>query len=230
MFERRKVAALVAEFLGTGLLTLLFVSALRSQLAIAFFIAITTGLTLALVTFIFGRVSNGYFNPAITIGLWTARQLSTVSMFGYVAVQLLAGWSAYHLFSYLSGASLPMSKTHYSGRTLVAEAIGTAVVAMALASVAIYQRYSQAIVSSFFGLSYAIGIIAGSTVVGISFLNPAVALGAHTWGWSTYVLGPVLGAIIGINLYALLFTEDGAKNLAAAVNSGSSSKSGKKKK
>src|SRR5262249_22219212 len=27
------------------------------------------------------------------------------------------------------------------------------------------------------------------------------------WGWGTYVLGPVLGAVIGFNLYNLLFVE-----------------------
>jgi hypothetical protein len=32
-------------------------------------------------------------------------------------------------------------------------------------------------------------------------------LGARQWGWGTYVLGPVLGAVIGFNLYNLLFVE-----------------------
>lgn len=218
MFERQKIAALVAEFLGTGLLTLAFLSTLRSQLAISFFIAVTTGLAVAVALAIFGRLSNGYFNPAVTIGLWTARRLSTVSTILYVAVQLFAGWCAYNLFSYLSGASLPASNAHFSGRTLTAEAIGTGIIALAVAAVAIYQRYTQAVVASFVGLAYAIGIVVGSTVIGLSFLNPAVALGAQAWTWSTYVLGPVIGAVVAINLYALLFTENGARDWAAVFS------------
>ena len=35
MFGRQKVATIVAEFLGTGVLTLVFLSVLRSQLASA---------------------------------------------------------------------------------------------------------------------------------------------------------------------------------------------------
>lgn len=231
MFTRQKVAALVAEFLGTGLLTLAFLSTLRSQLAISFFIAVTAGLALALSVVIFGRVSNGYFNPAITLGLWTARKLSTASSVVYIAAQLLGGWAGYKLFAYLSGASLPASHAHYNGRTLAAEATGTAVIALAIAAVAIYHRYSQAVIASFTGLAYAIGIILGSTVVGLSFLNPAVALGAQAWTWNTYVLGPALGAVIGINLYGLLFTEKGAKEWVAALNTGTTvKKSGGKKK
>jgi aquaporin Z len=233
MFTRQKVAALVAEFLGTGLLTLAFLSTLRSQLAISFFIAVTAGLALALTLVIFGRISNGYYNPAVTVGLWTARRLSTASAVLYVAAQLLGGWGAYKLFAYLSGANLPASHAHYSGRTLVAEAVGTGVIALAIAAVAIYQRYSQAVVASFTGLAYAVGIILSSSVVGLSFLNPAVALGAQAWTWSTYVLGPVIGAVVAINLYAILFTENGVKDWAAALNTGKSTavkKSGSKKK
>ncbi len=232
MFTRQKVAALVAEFLGTGLLTLAFLSTLRSQLAISFFIAVTAGLALALAIAVFGRTSNGYFNPAITVGLWTARKLSTASAVVYVVAQLLGGWAAYKLFAYLSGASLPASSAHYNGRTLAAEAVGAAIIALAIAAVAIYQRYSQAVIASFTGLAYAIGIVVGSTVVGLSFLNPAVALGAQAWTWNTYVLGPVLGAVVGINLYGLLFTQNGAKEWVAALNNGTTAgkKSGKKKK
>jgi hypothetical protein len=46
-------------------------------------------------------------------------------------------------------------------------------------------------------------------------LNPAVALGAQAWVWGTYVLGPVVGALVGVNLYAYLFA--GGTRAKAAV-------------
>ena len=54
------------------------------------------------------------------------------------------------------------------------------------------------------GTGLMIGLVAAS-VMSSAILNPAVALGTRQWVWGTYVLGPVLGAVIGFNLYALLF-------------------------
>ncbi|HET7320662.1 MAG TPA: hypothetical protein VFI84_03725, partial [Candidatus Saccharimonadales bacterium] len=36
-------------------------------------------------------------------------------------------------------------------------------------------------------------------------------------GWGTYVLGPVLGAVIGVNLYGLLFAPNGMFAAAPAT-------------
>jgi hypothetical protein len=44
-----------------------------------------------------------------------------------------------------------------------------------------------------------------ASVAAAGTLNPAVALGARSWEWGTTLLGPILGAVIGFNLYALLF-------------------------
>ena len=51
MFGRRKVAVIVAEFLGTAVLTLLILSVQRSTIGVPFFVAIAAGLTYALMTF-----------------------------------------------------------------------------------------------------------------------------------------------------------------------------------
>jgi aquaporin Z len=73
MFGRRKVATLVAEFLGTGALTLLILSVQRSTIGVPFFVAAAAGLVVALMMFAVGASSGGYFNPALTLGFWTAR-------------------------------------------------------------------------------------------------------------------------------------------------------------
>ena len=44
MFKRKRLAMLVAEFLGTGILTLVVLSVQRSQLGLAYFVAIAAGL------------------------------------------------------------------------------------------------------------------------------------------------------------------------------------------
>ena len=205
MFGRRKIATIVAEFLGTGVITLVFLTTLRSQLALAFFIALAAGLAVSVMTFAVGRVSGGYFNPALTIGAWFSRQISTVTAIIYIAAQMLGGILAYLLFTYLVNNTLPTAKGHYNGRVLTAEVVGTAIFAFGWAASAAYQRVSAAASATIAGVSYVIGLIAASSTVGLAFLNPALALGARTWVWSTYVLGSVLGAIVGFGLYQLLF-------------------------
>ena len=43
------------------------------------------GLTIAGGTMVFGAVSGAHFNPAITIGLWSARRVKTLPAIIYVA-------------------------------------------------------------------------------------------------------------------------------------------------
>lgn len=203
MFERHKIATLVAEFLGTGILTLLVLSVKTSNLGVPFFVALAAGLTVALMTFTFGGVSGANFNPALTIGLWTIRKISTVKAALYIVVQLLGAWAAYGLFTYLVSSTLPAVKDTFSTHVLVAEALGTAILALGWTA-AISQGYSRAVQASMTGVAYIVGIVAVSEVA-IGLLNPAVALGARSFVLTTYVLGPVIGAVIGVNLYSFLF-------------------------
>jgi glycerol uptake facilitator-like aquaporin len=205
VFGRRKVATIVAEFLGTGALTLLILSVQRSTIGVPFFVAAAAGLTVALMVFAVGGVSGGYFNPALTLGFWTARKLESVTAALYIGAQFLGGWGAYYLYTYLVKNSLQPVGGHFAGRILVAEAVGTALFSFGVAA-AVYQGFSKAVTASFAGLALMIGIVAASPA-SIGLLNPAVALGVRAWVWGTYVLGPVLGAIIGVNLYSLLFAE-----------------------
>jgi hypothetical protein len=48
-----------------------------------------------------------------------------------------------------------------------------------------------------------VGIIVAS-VGSAAFLNPAMALGLRSWG-TVYILGPLVGGVLGVNLYYLLF-------------------------
>jgi len=203
MFGKRKSAMLVAEFLGTGALTLLILTVQRSTIGVPFFVAAAAGLVFAMMVLTVGAVSGGYFNPALTLGLWTARRVSTARAVVYIAAQMLGAWAAYYLYTYFVKTSLQPVGGHYTGRILVAETVGTALFTFGFAS-AVYQAYTWSTRAFVAGLSLMLGTIAASSA-SIGLLNPAVALGARAWVWGTYVLGPVLGAIIGVNLYALLF-------------------------
>lgn len=209
MLGRKKLAMLVAEFLGTGLLTLVVLSVQRSQLGLAYFVAIAAGITIVALTYIFSSVSGAHFNPALTFALMTARRIKAIPGLMYIVAQLLGAWAAYGLYRYFVNTDVQAVNQAFNGRILLAEAIGTMVFAMAWAAAA-YNRFEVSRFATVTGLGFIIAlIIASAASVGLA--NPALAVGARAWevmgynGWSNYFVGPILGAVLGVHLYGLLF-------------------------
>lgn len=202
MFTKQKIAKLVAEFLGTGILALTVLSVSASNIGIGYFVAIAAGLALLLLVVALGSVSGAHLNPAVTLGLWTIRQVQTYQAVLYVAMQLLGGVAAYALFSYMTDRTWE-NTAEYDGRVLTAEVLGAAVFTFGVAA-ALFQRLQGVTRAAVIGGSFALGIMIAASASS-AFLNPAVALSAQSWEWGTYVLGPVLGAVIGFNLYNILF-------------------------
>ncbi len=199
--ERKKIAMVAAEFLGTALLTIVALAVTRA-IGNPYFVGLAVGLALAAMILVLGKVSGAHLNPAVTIGLATARRVEILASLVYVAAQLLGGICAYLLYNYFTNQHWSNSG-HFDSRTLVAEATGAFIFALGWAST-VYNKYEGGKAAFVIGGSLTVGIIVAS-IVSAGVLNPAVALGMRAWGWGTYVLGPVLGSIIGFNLYALLF-------------------------
>jgi hypothetical protein len=122
------------------------------------------------------------------------------------------------LYVYFSGTHLQSVGGHYTTKVLIAEGVGTLIFAMAVASTT-YKRFSIEGVAAFTGIAYMVGIIAASAGnAALGLLNPAVALGIHAWVWTTYVLGPVIGAVVGVNLYTLLFANGDSQTETLGTN------------
>lgn len=191
-----------AEFLGTGILTLVVLGVSKSTIGIPYFISIAAGLVVAAVTLALAQISGAHVNPAITIGLWTTRKIKTAPAIVYIAAQILGAGAAYLLYTYFIGQH--WSNTgKFEAHVLVGEAVGTFIFSIGWAAAA-FQKLPLGQAAAVIGISLTLGIIAVSAASG-GILNPAVAFGTRSWGWGTYVLGPVLGSVIGFNLYALLF-------------------------
>lgn len=202
LLERKKIAMVLAEFLGVAILTAVFLAVSKSNIGIPYFVSLVAGLTLATVTLAFGAASGAHLNPAVTIGLWTARRIKALPALVYIAAQLLGGAFAYLLYTYLVDTTLPHTG-EFDSRILVAESVGAFVFALGWAAT-VYHKMDDSKRAFVIGASFTVGILIAS-IASAALLNPAVALGMRSWVWGTYVLGPVLGAIIGFNLYALLF-------------------------
>ena len=217
MFGRDKLAVLMAEFLGTGILTMLVLSVQRSTIGVPFFIAAAAGLTLMMATFVFGGISGAHLNPAVTLGMWTVRKISTLHGVLYIAMQMLGAWAAYYLYTYYVSSQFTSIGGHYSTKVLVAESVGTFIFTFGWAA-GMYQKFAVGSRAALVGLSYMLAIIA-SSAASLGLLNPALALGSKAWVLGSYVLGPVIGAVVGFNLYSLLFAEGGARIFGMAAMS-----------
>jgi aquaporin Z len=226
MFGRRKVAAAVGEFLGTATVAFTVLDVSRSTIGIPYFVALAAGLAVVVVGLSFA--TDVQLNPAVTLALWTARRVKTLTAVVYIAAQFLGGWAAYGLYKYFVHGTVQHVSSGYQARILIAEAVGAFIFTL-VASAVLYEKvwgYRRAMVV---GVAYTVGILVASSSSN-GFINPAVALGSNSWGWATYALGPVLGAILGVNLYALLFSTSDSVVAGAAVSKPKLAKASSKKK
>ena len=212
MVKKGKIAVVLAEFLGTGLFTLLVLSVQRSTIGVPFFVSMIAALTMVVLVFALGNSSGAILNPAVALGLWTVRKLQTLTALIYIGAELLGAWAAYYVYTYLINTKLTPIGGHFSGRVLAAEAIGSGILGLAWGAVA-YKKWSNSIKAPVVGIATMLGMVVASTA-GIGLINPGLALGVRAWVWGTYVLGPVIGVLVGVNLFGQLFATD--KELAAA--------------
>ncbi len=94
------MSRVLAEFLGTFLLV--FGGCGSAVLAAAFpevgigllGVSLAFGLTVLTMAYAVGRVSGGHFNPAVTVGLFTARRIPAADLVPYIVAQLAGAIAA----------------------------------------------------------------------------------------------------------------------------------------
>ncbi len=203
MFGRQKVAALVAEFVGTATLVSVVLATIYGRTGFPLFIALAAGLTVGLMLLVLGPISGAHINPVVTIGLWTTRKIQTTQAVVYVAAQMLGAVAAWQLAEFL--LNRPLQNTagdSLDWRILIAEAVGAFIFTTALAA-AISRAYAGVRLALTAGFGFAFGMLIAS-LASNGLINPALALGMQSWSWA-YLLGPLAGAVIGMNLYGLVF-------------------------
>lgn len=205
MVPKKYTAAILAELIGTFLLTLTVLTVSKSSLNLPFFVSLSAGLVLVSMTLAFGRLSGAQLNPAITLGLFSVRKLNTYKTAAYIIAQLIGGLAAYYLFSYFSGQKWH-NAGHYEPKLLVAEMIGAFLFSFGWATV-VFQKLETGKAAAVVGVSFMLALLAMSSA-GVVILNPAVALGLRQWVWTGSVLGPVLGSLAGFQIYKLMFATE----------------------
>jgi len=205
MFTKARTSAVVAEFIGTFVLALAVLTVSKSSLNLPFFVSVTAGLVVASMMLLFGRVSGAQLNPAITLGLLSLRKVTALRAGGYIIAQLIGGLLAYYLFAYFSGQRWH-NASQFHAKFFVAEALGAILFSLAWSAIVI-QRLESTKAAALVGFVLIVALVVMSSV-GVVTLNPAVALGTRSWVWGSTVIGPIVGAIVGFQVYKLLFAPD----------------------
>lgn len=216
MTQRTKLGMIVAEFFGAALLTSTILAEANSSVLTNkhWFVAATAGLTLALLTITVGKLSVSFANPAVTIGLLTIRKIEASTAFVCIAVQFLGAAVALRLFQFLQNDVLQNSAGNFHVRIFIAETIGTFVFTFGVAAV-VTQKMVGYKAAFAIGTSFMLGsVIAATASNGI--LNPALALGLNSWSW-IYALAPIIGAVLGINIYDLFIAPESSFLLGKKV-------------
>jgi aquaporin Z len=197
-----KSNVLAAEFVGTFMLAFAVLASLHGVfggLATPF----VAGFVVFLAVLALGGVSGAHLNPAVTVALYMLKKISVTKAVGYVVVQLLGAVVASVAMAYWVADSSKLgleSGAMWDWKLLGAEVFGTAFFVFALVA-AVMHKHDGVSLASLVGGGLTLGILFAVVAGSLGVLNPAVAVALGVFN-VTYVVGPVLGAIIGAYAYA----------------------------
>ncbi|HUY52992.1 MAG TPA: aquaporin [Candidatus Dormibacteraeota bacterium] len=208
MSPRKITNILLTEFVGTFVLSLAFM-AMLVRTNFSFFSALGAAFVYGLFMLVFGSKIVAHLNPAVTIGLWTVRKINTLNAFVYVVLQVAAGYSALRVGQYFLNTTLAKTaKPGFDWRVMIAEGLGALVFALAIAAAMNHsdRQLNLHEKSILIGLGLFVGVVVAS-LAGNGIVNPAIAISLKSFSWA-YMLGPIIGAIVGFNLYDTLLVKN----------------------
>jgi glycerol uptake facilitator-like aquaporin len=186
----------IAEFLGAFTLTLVVALSVANTWAVP--TPVLAGLVLGIFVYTIGAISGSHINPAVTIGLWSIKKISTSEAINYVIAQIIGGVIA-GLVVYNILGFVPMSGVVGNLKQFLAELAGAVLFTFGIASI-VYGEHNKDYSGIVVGTSLFLGIAVAALMGSIGGLNPAVVTGLHVYSLA-YILGPICGSIIGFNLF-----------------------------
>lgn len=88
----KSILPLIAEYLGTFLLTLTIISTSNP---------IVLGIVFTVIGYLIGGISGANMNPAISFAFFLQGKLDSHELFFYTTIQIIAGITAYSVFKVL---------------------------------------------------------------------------------------------------------------------------------
>ncbi len=218
---------LIAEFLGTFALIFFGAGSICTDQYLhgaggslgLLGIALAHGLAIGILVSALGHISGGHFNPAVSIGFWVTKRVTTVDTILYWAAQLAGAtvaafllkavipeetWRAVSLGTPTLARDFPV----WAGMLL--EAVTTFFLVLVVFSTAVDPKGAFRSIAGFgIGLTISLGILVAGPLTGAA-LNPARAFGpalvaAHWAHQGVYWVGPLAGGFAAGLLYDTLY-------------------------
>ena len=174
---------------------------------------IAPGAVVMAMIYAFGPLSGLHINPAVTLAFAGRRVFKAAWVLPYLAVQLagavLAALFLQVMFGHVaSGGNYPIARPGGEWRSLVMEIVLTAILVSVILNTATGYRSIGHNAALAVGSTVALLGLFASPISGAS-MNPARTLGPDIvgvdfTGWWIYVVGPVVGAAIGLMLINLV--------------------------
>ncbi|HWM64317.1 MAG TPA: aquaporin [Solirubrobacterales bacterium] len=229
--QERGLAAYLAELIGTFLLVFFVVSVVvlfvatgnQAQFGSDFSVV---GLVHAFLLFglivMFGVVSGGHFNPAVTLAAMAIRRIAPVDGLIYMLAQLSGGVLGALLAKGLlvdEGRATNYAAAQVSGllagnfQGMIVEGIGTFCLVLVILAAVFSKKSFKEWAPLAIGTTLGFLVMVGGPLTGGSF-NPArwfgPALVANEWGgvWP-YLLGPILGSLLAAAVFKFVLEPGG---------------------
>ncbi|MBD0371095.1 MAG: aquaporin Z [Pyrinomonadaceae bacterium] len=221
----------LAEFLGTFMLVFggcgsAVLAAAFPQVGIGLLgVALAFGLTVLCMAYAVGRVSGGHFNPAVTVGLFTARRIPAADLAPYIIAQVIGAVAAaavlYLIASGRPGYSLVVNGLAANGYgehspgsySLLAGFVSETLLTFFFLLIILgstEQRAPQGFAPISIGLALTLIHLISIPVTNTS-VNPARSLGPAVFvgGWALtqlwlFWVAPLLGAVLAGLVYPFL--------------------------
>ncbi len=207
--------ALVAEFIGTFFLVFAGAGAIvvdaMTHAITHVGVALVFGLVVAALVYALAHVSGAHFNPAVTIGFWTAGEFPGRRVPAYIAAQLAGAIAAAAALRGLFGTVASVGATVPSGAVSTSfwlELLMTFLLVFVIFGSAVHGRAIKSFAGIAIGSTIALDAMFGGPISGAS-MNPARSLGpalmAGLWQdqW-LYVVAPIAGALLAVVAYKLI--------------------------
>ncbi len=229
--QERGLSAYLAELIGTFLLVFFITSVVTlyvstgsqaqfgTDMAVVGFVQ---GLTLFGVIVMFGAVSGGHFNPAVTLAAATIRRISPLDAVIYILAQLSGAVLGALLTkglledegratNYGAGEVSALLSGNFAGT--IVEGIGVFALVLVILSVVFSKKSMKDWGPLAIGTTFVFMVMVGGPLTGACF-NPArwfgAALISNEWGgvWP-YLVGPVVGALLAVAVWRFIIEAPG---------------------
>lgn len=242
--EPSRFQKLAAEFVGTGLLTLIGAGSVTATVTIAAgskapfseadlgVISLAFGFIVIAMVYTVGKISGCHINPAVTIGLALTGRIDIGSAISYIIAQFLGAiagaFGIVAIFGTQAATNSILGVTSYGPsvspfQAIVAEAIGTFILVFTVFGAAVDPRSPAGWAGLVIGLVVAAIIFVLGPVTGAS-INPARTFGttfvqAIMGGKSFFdqYIVYIIGPVVGGALGALVYEFIAAPKAAAAA-------------